>query len=177
MTAYASMLRAVNLPGHQQISMPKLAAAYESIGFSNVRTYIQSGNVVFESTLDEPEKVEKLIESKITEVFGFSTPVMARTSAQMRTVVDGNPFPESYTEELAVAFLSGIPTSDGLDKVMSVKDPAEELIVSGSEIYLYYPNGQGRSKLNNALLERHLKVVATVRNWRTVNKLLAMTLE
>ena len=177
MTAYASMLRAVNLGSHQKLSMPALAAAYESLGFSNVRTYIQSGNVVFESTLDEPEKVEDLIEAKIAQEFGFTTPVMVRTSDQMRQVVAGNPYPESYNEKVAVAFLSGIPASVGLDRIVSVKAPEEQLAVVGTEIYLYYPNGQGRSKMTNALMERHLKVVATVRNWRTVNTLLVMTLQ
>jgi uncharacterized protein (DUF1697 family) len=75
---------------------------------------------------------------------------------------------------LAVAFLAGTPASPSLEPINKAKDPAEELVLSGAEAYLYYPNGQGRSKMTNALLEKHLSVASTVRNWRTVNTLLAM---
>lgn len=173
MTAYISLLWAVNVGG-QTLLMKELTAACESLGLGNVRTYIQSGNVLFEAPPADPAKLERQIEGKIAETFGLKIAVMVRTPEQLKDVIARNPFPEPYSGRISVAFLSAAPSSPSLGKIDAVKDPAEQLILSGAEAFLYYPNGQGRSKMTTALIERCLGVAATVRNWRTVNKLLEM---
>ena len=177
MTRFVSLLRAVNLGSHNKLRMPDLVKCYESLGLRNVQSYIQSGNVVFNADGQDRSDIEQEIEAAIAKAFGVGTPVMVRTSKEMTAVVANNPFPPSYAEKLAVAFLSSPSERPNLEAIERSIGPGEQIKLAGAEAYLYYPNGQGRSKMTNTLLERRLGVTATVRNWRTVNKLLEMASE
>ena len=172
MPTYVTLLRAVNVTGHQTVLMKDLAAVYQSLGFDEVRTYIQSGNVVFRTDDEDAAKIEDRITAAIAKQFGFATPVIARRPHELKSLVAANPFPPEYAARLYVAFLSGVPERPDTDAITNTKSDTEEFSLSGRHVYLHYPDGQGRSKMTNALLERRLGVTSTVRNWRTVNKLL-----
>ncbi len=171
MTFYISMLRGINVGGNKKIKMSDLAALYESLGFKDVETYIQSGNVVFSSRERSPSALSKAIRNKIKESFGFDVVVVVRTGDEMEKVLENNPFKEKDAGKLHVTFLSDPPAAKPLDVFDAVKDKSEEYSFSGKEIYLFLPYGYGRTKLSNNFFENKLKVSATTRNWRTVKVL------
>ncbi|MGZ5243097.1 MAG: DUF1697 domain-containing protein [Bacteroidia bacterium] len=175
-----SILRGVNVSGHKRIAMEDLRALYEDLGFKNIATYIQSGNVVFETEETDPQEIARLIEAKIAEVYGFNVPVIIRTAEEIQAVLADNPFlREMYIEEdrLHVTFLSEEPKPELAEKMSDQKFQPERFIVQHKEVYLYCPNGYGNTKLNNNYFEGKLKVSATTRNWRTINKLAEMLAE
>jgi uncharacterized protein (DUF1697 family) len=176
MAVIISLLRAVNVGGHNQIKMEALGALYESLGLLDVRTYVQSGNVVFR-TERGLERLSGRIESGIEASFGFRPNVMIRTCAELREVVARNPFAARQDIEpgkLHVNFLLSDPGAAARKKALSIQVGPEELRAEGRELYIYFPNGAGRSKLSTALLEKTLGTPGTSRNWNTVRKLLEM---
>jgi len=176
MNSWIALLRGVNLGGHNKISMEVLRDICVSLKLRNPRTYIQSGNVVFSSSESDPAKIAARIESAIEKRCGFRPSVMLRTTAEMRDVVARNPLagrPEVHPAKFAVFFLAVAPAVEIAGKVKAINVGEEEIHPSGREIYVYFPEGQGKSKLLPAL-NRTLKVPATARNWNTVLKLLAM---
>lgn len=180
MPIYISMLRGINLAGHNQISMAKLQAVMEQLGFQQVRTYIQSGNVVFKGTKTAADKLSKKIEDKIRSGFGFSISVISKTPDDLANTIQRNPFLKqagSDISKLHVTFLSDVPAEAGIKKLAAIPAEPDQFRHSGSEIYLYCPDGYGRTKLSNNAIERVLSVRATTRNWRTVNKLYEMALQ
>jgi uncharacterized protein (DUF1697 family) len=171
------MLRGVNLGPHKRVKMDQLRALYESLGLRNPQTYIQSGNVVFETGERSLVTLRKRIEEGIESTFGFPTHVILRTTADMREVVDRNPFAQRKDidhAKLLVTFLASEPGTEGRGKFLAIKADPEELRINGRELYIYYPNGMGRSKLSPAVIERALKIPGTGRNWNSVVKLLEM---
>ena len=171
-----ALLRGINVSGHKKIKMPELKTMFENLGFTNVRTYIQSGNVVFES--DSGEDLESKISTKILNQFGFEVSVICRTSEEMKQVVKRNPFAETpgfEPEKLYVTFLQKTPSEEKLEVLQTLSFEPEKYSVSGREIYVYCTNGYGQTKLDNGLFERKLKVIGTTRNWRTINKLIEMS--
>ena len=179
MNSWIALLRGVNLGGHNKISMEVLRDICVSLKLRNPRTYIQSGNVVFSSPETDPAKIAARIESAIEKRCGFRPSVMLRTAAEMRDVVARNPLagrPDIHPGKFAVFFLAGAPAVEIAGKVKAINVGQEEIHPSGREIYVYFPEGQGQSKLLPAL-NRTLKMPATARNWNTVLKLLAMAEE
>jgi uncharacterized protein (DUF1697 family) len=177
MTVAISMLRGINVGGHNKIKMEALEALYESLGLLDVQTYIQSGNVVFRTKAGDPAVLAKRIGNGIEQSFGFRPGVIVRTAADLRGVIARNPFatrPGIDPSRLLVIFLSGDPDADACDKLLKIKIDPEELRIEGRELYIYYPDGQARPKLPAALIERTLKTSGTGRNWNTVRKLLEM---
>jgi len=172
MISYITMLRGINVSGQKKIKMDELKKLYESLGFSNVKTYIQSGNVVFESTDSNTSELTTKISGKINEIFGFEVPVIIRIKEEIKGVIDNTPYGNKDINKLAVIFLSGVPTQPPIEEINKVKDDSEEYFISGKEVYLYIPNGAARTKLSNNFFERKLKLSATSRNWKTVNKLM-----
>ena len=174
MKAYVALLRGVNVAGHARVSMEELRKCFESLGLESVRTYIQSGNVVFEeksaSVVDLVERLEKGIKAK----FGLDVHVIVRTREEMSKVVENIPFRAQEQDKTHVTFLSSEPEDAPTREIEAVKDRLEKFLVSGRDVYLYCPNGYGKSKLSNSFFERKLKVSATTRNWRTVNVLYKM---
>ncbi len=171
MKTYISMLRGINVSGQKMIKMDALKMMYDGLGFKNSRTFIQSGNVVFESSNVKPSALEEKIQKEIAKTFGFEVPVIIRLKDEMQIAIKKNPFLKKDIDHLYVTFLSAEPSSIPLDELNKVGTEKEEFIISGKEIYLFYPNGYGRTKLTNAVFERKLRVTATTRNWKTVNSL------
>jgi uncharacterized protein (DUF1697 family) len=176
MTVIICMLRGVNLGGHNKIGMDALRGICASQKLRNPQTYIQSGNVVFGTVETDLAKLATRIENCIEKQFGFRSSVILRTASDMRDVVARNPFAHRKgldPGKLVVNFLAEAPNAETRTRVLAIKVGPEELRPSGRELYIYFPDGQGRSKLP-AVLDRTLKMPATARNWKTVNKLLAM---
>lgn len=171
-----ALLRAVNLGGYNMIKMDALRALCESLGHCDVQTYVQSGNIVFRTKERDAAKVARKIEDVIEKKHGFRPDVIVRSTAQMCEVVAKNPFSGRKGIEpakLAVTFLAKEPASEVQDAVRKIKPDVEELFLIGRELYIYFPDGQGRSKLV-PVLARVLKNSGTARNWNTVMKLLEM---
>jgi len=175
MTVVISMLRGVNLAGHNRIKMDALRALYESLGLLDVQTHIQSGNVVFRTEARDLARLTKRVGKGIERSFGFLPDVIVRTSSELRDVIARNPFaarPGIDPSRLLVTFLSSDPGPEARDNILKIKAHPEELWIDGRELYVYYPNGLARPKLSPALIERTLKTSGTGRNWNTVRKLL-----
>jgi uncharacterized protein (DUF1697 family) len=171
---YIALLRAVNVGGNNKLPMSDLAAMFSEAGCHDVRTYIQSGNVVFAASAGCAKSLAGKIERAITERFGFRAPVVLRTAAEMQRVLSANPFLESDPTSLHVGFLNKAPgkrQAAGLDPQRS---PGDSFALVGNEIYLCLQNGVGKTKLTTAYLESKLDAIVTIRNWRTVQKLSAL---
>jgi uncharacterized protein (DUF1697 family) len=177
MTVAVSLLRAINLGGKNTVRMDALRAAHEGLGLKDVQTYIQSGNAVFRTKLKNPNAIGRQLEDAIEKSHGFRPPVIVRTAAELRDVVARNPFAgrkDVEPNKLAVLFLAGKPEPAAAEKLRGIKVGPEEFHLSGSELYVYFPEGMGRSKFSAALVDKTLQTTATARNWNTVTKLLAM---
>src|SRR5213594_417833 len=177
MAVIISMLRAVNVGGHNKIKMDALRALYESLKLRDAQTYVQSGNVIFTTKERDLAALGKRIQNAIERKFGFRPDVILRTSSELRDVIARNPFAKRRGIEpsrLLVTFLAEDPGAEARDKVRSIKADPEELRADGSELYIYFPNGIGRAKLSLAAIERALKTPGTGRNWNSVTKMLEM---
>jgi uncharacterized protein (DUF1697 family) len=165
------LLRGVNVGGNRKVSMATLRSMIESLGHTDVTTYIQSGNVVFSSTgTVTPGDIERVIDHKL----GLDVDVMLRTRADLKRIVKGNPFSAVDLSTVHVAFLSDKPKPATVSALDGTRFEPDTFAVKGREVYLHLPNGMGRSKLP-AHLDRQLKIPATVRNWNTVQKLLELS--
>jgi uncharacterized protein (DUF1697 family) len=175
MKVVISLLRGINLGGHKQIKMSELCALYGSLGHCDARSHINSGNVVFRTGKRELAAVVKKLESAIEKKFGFHADVVVRTTAEMRDVIRRNPFAKRKDVEpgkLLVTFLPQRLSAELAGQIRSLKPDPEEMYLDGREIYTYFPNGAGRSKLFSGLSGKLLKNQGTARNWNTVLKLL-----
>ena len=178
MHTYISMLRGINVSGQKMIKMTELKELYESLRLASVATYIQSGNVVFQSGNNDPLSICTSIEKTIEKSFGFSVTVILRRPVGFRKVINKCPFLGSArTDEsrLYVTFLKSRP-APSLIKAMGqgTAKNADRYAIAGSEIYLHCPNGYGKTLFSNTFFERQLKLTATTRNWKTVQTLFAM---
>ena len=177
MHTYISILRGINVSGQKKIIMADLVKLYEDLGFTDVKTYIQSGNVVFNSTKKVSNSLlVKQIETKINEIYGFQVPVIIRTVDELSKIIASNPFKNETSENLYITFLSNLPNSNHLENLTELNYLLDEFIVIEKEIYLNV-SSYGTTKLSNSFFENKLKVTATTRNWNTVNKLLAISTE
>lgn len=170
-------LRAVNLAGHNRVSIADLRALCESLGLQDPQTYVQSGNVLFRTKSRDLVTLRRRLETAMERSFSFPVKVMLRTTEELRGIVARNPFagrPGLEPAKLVVSFLADAPAAQACENFLKIKVGPEELRVSRREAYIYYTNGQGRSKLSAALMERTLGIPGTIRNWNTVTKLLAM---
>ncbi|HYY90502.1 MAG TPA: DUF1697 domain-containing protein [Candidatus Dormibacteraeota bacterium] len=171
MTVYASMLRGVNVAGKRMLKMSELAELYVSLGFDSVQTYLQSGNVIFSSNKGASLGLEEKVERGLKERFGFDAKVFIRTPGELGRVIRENPFVKKERTRLYVTFLHSKPSHVPLDKINAARMGGEEFSVSGREVFLFLPNGSGKTKLSNAFFEKVLDVPATTRNWNTVTSL------
>ncbi|MFJ8577299.1 DUF1697 domain-containing protein [Micromonospora sp. NPDC093277] len=177
MTRYAALLRGVNV-GTTRIAMADLRRLVSDLGHEDVKTYLQSGNVVFTSPPTRAEILAEGIERAIASELGLTVPALVRSDAELAAVVDGNPYAGRQDDptRLLVAFLSAAPARA---KVAALTVPGGENVeyaVAGREVFLHYPEGgYGRSKFTNAYLEKKLGVVATTRNWKSVRALRDLT--
>ncbi len=177
MTTSISLLRGINAGGQKKIKMGDLVSLYEALGLKNVRTYVQSGNMLFDTAEGSGQKLSRKIEEKIQQAFGFSVAVLIRTADELQRIAKTNPFlkkGKTDITKLHVTLLSGEPNKAALKQLETIATGDDAFVIAGKEIYLYCPNGYGRTKLSNAFFEKKLKVAATTRNWNTVTALLDM---
>jgi uncharacterized protein (DUF1697 family) len=171
---YIALLRGINVAGKNKIKMADLKKLFESIGFNNVTTYIQSGNVIFESSMNEKE-LPSTISKAIADSFTLIVPVQVRKSELLGSIVENCPFPQhDLVEEgtrVLVTFLEQVPSQEKWEELEQFIKTPERLILKGQELYLHCPNGYGKTKLNNNFIEKKLAVSATTRNIKSVIKL------
>lgn len=173
MTTFFALLRGINVSGKNRIRMPELKNTFESLKLSRVETYIQSGNVIFDCEGIDPKNLTRLIELRIVESLGSSVQVLLRDADNLQRIVENNPFrPEVKfsPEKLHITFLSEEARSQ--ESTVSGKQNDDEFQRKDCEVYLYCPNGYGRTKFTNAYFEKAMGVPATTRNWKTVNTLI-----
>lgn len=171
---YISILRGINVGGNRKILMADLKAMYEDLGFTNVSTYIQSGNVIFNTSNTNPRKLEDKIKNSIADKFGFDVPVIIRSIEEMKQVVSENPFLNNAyfdPKKLYVTFLSASIDSVHENNIIPQDYLPDQFKILGQHIYVYYAEKISSSKLIQSLFEKQYKVTATTRNWNSVNKL------
>ena len=180
MPVLISMLRAVNLGSHNKIKMETLRALYESLKFEDPRTYVQSGNVIFRTREKNSPALAEKIRNAIERTFGCRPEVILRTTDELRKAIAATPFSSRRNLEpskILVTFLAAEPGPEGRATLLNLKFHPEELHLKGRELYIYFPDGAGRSKLPWSSVERLLKTTGTARNWNSVTKMLAIAEE
>ena len=180
MPVLISMLRGVNVGGHSKIKMDALRALYESLKFEGSRTYVQSGNVIFRTKEKNSATLAKTIQGAIERSFGCRPEVILRTPDEMRDAIARSPFVGRHDLEpgkILVTFLAAEPGPEAHATLLKFKDYPEELHLKGRELYIYFPDGAGRSKLPWSSVEKLLKTTGTARNWNSVTKMLAIAEE
>ena len=177
MTRCVSLLRGINVGGNKAVRMDALKELHESLGLQRVETYIQSGNVVFTSDDANPAQLSSQIEEAFQHKFGFLSNVIVRTADEFNVIIENNPFkdqPMKETKWIVAMFLASDPINTALEDIQKTYSGPEEIHIIGQAVYIYYPEGIGRSKLTNTFLEKKLKTVGTARNWNTVLRLQKM---
>jgi uncharacterized protein (DUF1697 family) len=180
MPVYISLLRGINVGAHKRIKMEQLRASFEALELEQVKTYIQSGNVVFKTAPVSPVALSRRIEEKLLVTFGFPISVVSRTVYEVAKTIRDNPFLKDRAIDhdcLHVAFLSDTPEPSAVKKLKALTTTPDQSHCAGKEIYLYLPHGVSGSDLMKSSLDRVLAVIATTRNWRTVNNLHQMCLD
>jgi uncharacterized protein (DUF1697 family) len=171
---HVSLLRGINVGGHNLIPMARLRAIYEGVGCEHVETYLQSGNVVYRRKRG-PGGVAAEVEAAIRAEFGHEVRVLGRTHAALERIVAADPFPDAEPVRRLVLFLESAPAPAIAHDLGRVTSGRDEAILIGEEFHLHCPDGIGNTKLLGLLSERRLGVVATGRNWRTVTRLLELS--
>lgn len=174
METYIAVLRGINVSGHNIIKMDALRKLFEDSGYGYVRTYIQSGNVIFANVKTAAEKLEKNISEKILNTFGYDVPVIVRDLNEIKKLIKDNPFTKNAGQDLKNLYailLSNEPAKESTGKIPEVPNDSTIYLIKGKTVYLYCPGGYGNTKLTNAFFEKHLRVMATARNWKTICEL------
>jgi uncharacterized protein (DUF1697 family) len=177
MTLHFALLRAVNLPGHNKVGMAELRKLLTDLGFEDVQSLLQSGNLAFRSESRTSAQLEGLLEAEAKKRLGFTTDFFVRTASEWRTVVAGNPFPEEAERDpghLIVMFLKQAPDAKDVAALQQAITGREVVRAKGRHAYIVYPDGVGRSRLTNVIIEKKLGTRSTGRNWNTVLKLGAL---
>jgi len=178
MTKKIALLRGINVGGKRKILMADLRSMFEDLTFTNIKTYIQSGNVLFTSDKENDHlALSKKIETAINKRFGFAVPVIIRTAIELANSVNENPF---YKDSIAIqhlhlSFLSEVPTQQNRQQIEAYHFEPDKFIIKGKDIFIYCESSYHKSKLTNNFFEKKLSVSATTRNWKTVLKLLELS--
>jgi uncharacterized protein (DUF1697 family) len=172
-TSYVALLRGINVGGRAKVAMDDLRKVFVGLGHTEAKTYIQSGNVIFRAPTADVSQLVGDIERRIAQDLGMTLTVLLRTEAELAQVMADNPFVRSGADEskLHVTFLVDIPEGQRASGLETPAREPDQLSLVGREVYLYSPNGYGRTKLNNAFIEKRLGLAATTRGWKTVTKL------
>jgi uncharacterized protein (DUF1697 family) len=174
MSVCIALLRGINIGPHKRMEMEKLRGSCAALGFKNIKTYIQSGNLVCQTGKLSADAAARRIEARIQKDFGFSAAVIARTASEMKRIIEGNPFllePGINIAKLHVVFLPGALSSASIKKLESIVLAPDKIRHQGKEIYFYFPNGVSGSSIWKHNLDRVLGISGTMRNWKTVNTL------
>lgn len=177
MKTYIALLRGINVGGHKKIKMADLRVLMNQLGFSAVETYIQSGNIVFDSNENERSLLGQNIKKAIAETFGFDVPILLKTKQEIAAILEESPFKKAADiaeNKIYYTLLHETPKEDAIASLVAKDYPNERFVITANCVYLNCFLGAGKAKLNNALIERKLNVQATTRNHRTLLKLLAM---
>lgn len=181
MTTYIALLRGINVSGKNSIKMADLKELLQLQGYTDVLTYIQSGNIIFKSNKIKVKELETQISTAINKKYGYHVNVLIITKEELQTIFNSNPFLKNEAHEIAklhVTLLNTEPDLTQLQKIETlVKSSDDEFIIMGKCVFLHCPNGYGKTKLNNSLFERKLKSPATTRNWKTITKLIELSNE
>lgn len=170
MPVFIALIRGINVGGHKKLKMADVKTSCEALGLSDVRTHLQSGNVVFQTSRSDRARLVKELE----DAFAVDARVILRTAAELRNVVAANPMPDEAQRgpsHFIVVFLSEKPSTAAMQSLRDAYSGPEKMELHGAELYIEYGAGMGTSKLTNVLIERKLGVTATARNWNTVTKL------
>ena len=176
MNTYIVLLRGINVGGHKKVPMADLRQLLSKQGFSNVKTYIQSGNIILQSSENNHNIVEHIIHQSILEYFGFDVPVIAKTRDQIVTIFDACPFSEDKKELSYFVLLSAIPDLKSLKEVEHISYDNEVFQIVNDCLYFFSEAGYGKSKFNMNMFEKKLKVRATSRNFKTMVKLMDLSI-
>ena len=173
---HVALLRGINVGGTRSLPMKALAELCTAAGYGDVQTYIQSGNVVFSAPKPLVAKFPAVLAAAILKRFKFEVPVLVRSAEELARIAENNPFLRKGIDHdwLHVAFLADAPTREQVASLDPARSPGDQWVVAERDIYLHFPKGAGQSKLTNQYLESRLKTVSTLRNWRTVLRLLEM---
>jgi uncharacterized protein (DUF1697 family) len=177
-TVWVALLRGVNLGARNKVNMPQLRAALSEAGFRDVRTYVQSGNIVAESSHRKPESFAAAIRTVVQRCAGLDVPVVVRSPAELRAVLDWNPFPEDASARptgVHVLHLDAEPDGERVAALQAVDYAPDELTVRGPEVVVRYAETMHNSRLQHAAVLKKLGVDGTARNWRTLQALVSMT--
>ena len=178
MTTFVGLLRAINVAGYQPVSMADLREFLGSVGMQDARTLLQSGNVVFQTKARPPAQLERLLEAEAQAHLKAPIEFFVRTADEWRAIVARNPFPKEAKLDpghLVVMCLKDTAAAAAVTSLQGAIVGREVVRAGGRQLYIVYPDGMGRSKLTNALIERKLGTRCTARNWNTVLKLAALT--
>lgn len=178
MLVYVAMLRGINLGGRKRIVMENLRSSFDALGYPDARTYVQSGNIVFNTGASTDNDLSRKIGEKILRDYGFPVAVITRNAAEMTKIVRANPFLKERgidSSKLHATFLSDLPAKSSLSRMDKLNGAPDRFRVVKREVYLHCPNGYGRTKLSNNAIEKALSVQATTRNWNTVSTLEKMS--
>ena len=175
MKVYIALLRGINVGGHKKVPMAELREVLTTSGLENVQTYIQSGNVIFQSSEENKVKLEAIINKAINAHFGFDIPVLVRSKEEIKAILDDCPFPEEKKVVSYFIMLSETPKKDLIDETSKQILPNEEFVITNNCVYIFYALGAGKAKLGINWFEKKLKVKATARNYRTMAKLIDMS--
>jgi uncharacterized protein (DUF1697 family) len=174
---YVALLRGINVGGKNPLPMKALAEEFVAAGCEHVRTYIQSGNVIFSAPPGKDESaLAQLLGARLAERLSYTAPLVLRTTEELRAAIANSPYlamgaPE---ETLHLMFLTAEPDAARVEKLDPGRSPGDTFVLLGREIYLRLPNGMARTKLTNAYFDTKLGVTSTARNWRTTTKLLEL---
>ena len=174
---YIALLRGINVGGRNKLPMSELSEMFSSAGCDAVKTYIQSGNVVFHAAAGVAEGLPQVVSRRIAKTFGYDLPVVLRSASEMAAVARGNPFLQRGEDEKAlhVLFLADRPTASRVAALDARRSPPDEFQVRGREVFLFCPHGVADTRLTNAYFDSKLGTVSTGRNWRTVLKLIELS--
>lgn len=173
-TTFIALFRGINVGGNNIIPMATLSAFFVQAGCQNPKTYIQSGNVLFNADPGRVEQILADVRKSIADHLGLSVPIVLRDLESLSSAVQANPFPDTEPKKLHLVFLYDKPTEKQLANLNPDYSPPDQFVVKGSEIYLYLPQGAAGSKCNNAYFDSRLKTTSTMRNWKTVLKLMEL---
>lgn len=178
MPTLACLLRGINVGGNKIVKMAIWKQLYEELGFTNVRTLLQSGNLLFDTVIEEPREVlQARLETAFAKRFGFTADHILRDAAQVQAAIAGNPFPDAAAKapnHLLIFFLSKAPDAAGIAKLSALDTGPDRLHLSGDLLYMHFINGAGKAATDPVKLLRLAGVTGTSRNWTTLNKLAAM---
>jgi uncharacterized protein (DUF1697 family) len=177
MPTFVALLRGVNVGGHNKVNMAELRALCGALKLTSVETYVQSGNLVFTSEERDLGAITAKLQNAIHKKFGCRPDIILRTARELREIIAANPFakrPNLEPAKLLVSFLAGKPAAEARNKLDRLAPGPEEVHAGERELYIYFPNGMGKSKFPWAALNKVLGVPATGRNWNTVLKLSEM---